>query len=64
MTILLNNTILANFSEIARPDLVRLAFPREDIVTVATVVTEHKNGVNEGHFLACDWSWLVALCNR
>jgi hypothetical protein len=26
MTILLNNTILSNFSEIARPDLVRLTF--------------------------------------
>ena len=61
MTVLLNNTILSNFSVIARPDLVRQAFPREAIVTVAAVLAEHANGVKGGHFAACDWSWLTVL---
>ncbi len=61
MTVLLNNTTLSNFSAIAQPDLVRQAFPREEIVTVAAVLTEHANGVNGEHFAACDWSWLTVL---
>ncbi|MCI0475289.1 MAG: hypothetical protein L0Y55_03515 [Anaerolineales bacterium] len=61
MTVLLNNTILSNFSTVARPDLVRQAFPREDIVTVAAVLAEHTNGVSGGHFAVCDWSWLTVL---
>ena len=34
MTILLDNTILTNFSTVRRPDLVRLAFVGEVVTTV------------------------------
>lgn len=61
MTILLNNTILSNFSIIARPDLVRQAFPHERVATVTAVLNEHAAGVNSGHFPVCDWSWLNVL---
>ncbi len=61
MTVLLNNTILSNFSVVGRPDLVRAAFATEQAATVAAVITEHNNGVAQGHFPKCDWSWLSVL---
>jgi len=34
MTVLLDNTVLSNFSAVRRPDLVRLAFVEEVVTTV------------------------------
>ncbi len=61
MTVLLNNTILSNFSVVGRPDLVRTAFATEPAATVEPVITEHNKGVAQGHFPECDWSWLSVL---
>ncbi len=61
MTILLNNTLLSNFSVIARPDLVQVAFESELVATTEAVMAEHNKGVAEGHLPECDWSWVKLL---
>ena len=57
MTILLDNTILSNFSTVQRPDLVRQAF-WEDVVTTDQVFREMQAGVTIGKIPLCDWEWL------
>lgn len=61
MTVVLNNTILSNFSIVARPDLVRFAFQTEEIATVRMVMAEHETGIAKRYFPKCDWSWLPVL---
>jgi len=62
VTILLDNTILSNFSILRRPDLVRQAF-LEEVVTTKHVFREMQVGVTIGRIPRCDWGWLknVAL---
>ena len=62
MTILLDNTILSNFSTLRRPALVREAFI-EEVVTTEHVSREMQVGVTIGKIPPCDWKWLknVAL---
>lgn len=60
MTILLDNTVLANFSIVERPELVRLAFT-EPVAITMTVKQELVVGVQMGHLAACDWSWLTEI---
>ncbi len=61
MTLLLNNTVLSNFSAVSRPDLVSLAFQGENVATVQAVLDEHNDGVTTGAIPECDWSWLPIL---
>jgi len=62
VTILLDNTVLSNFSTLRRPDLVREAFI-EEVVTTEHVFREMQVGVTIGKIPPCDWQWLknVAL---
>ncbi|MCK4388607.1 MAG: hypothetical protein KAV83_00020 [Desulfobacterales bacterium] len=60
MTILLDNTILSNFSTLRRPDLVRQAF-LEEVVTTEHVFREMQVGVAIGRIPPCDWEWLKNL---
>jgi predicted nucleic acid-binding protein len=60
MTVLLDNTILSNFSLVQRPDLVRLAFI-EAVVTTTHVLEEMQAGITIGKIPACDWSWLGSV---
>lgn len=61
MIVLLNNTVLSNFSAIGRPDLVRLAFPSETIATVRAVLAEHERGIQSQRFPPADWAWLTII---
>lgn len=49
-------TVLNNFSQIQRPDLLQLAFP--DAATTELVVKELERGVSLGHVPSCDWGWV------
>lgn len=60
MTVLLDNTVLSNFSAVQRSDLVRLAFA-EDVVTTAHVLEEIQAGEIIGKIPACDWGWLESV---
>lgn len=60
MIILLDNTVLSNFSSIGRPDLVRLALG-ETAATVTEAFAEYATGVQAGKIPGCDWSWLPIL---
>lgn len=62
MTVLLDNTILSNFSTVRRPELVCQAF-FEEVMTTRHVFEEMEVGVAIGRIPACDWQWLknVAL---
>lgn len=57
MIVLLDNTVLSNFSNIERPDLVHLALG-ETAATVNEAFTEYMAGVQAGKIPDCDWSWL------
>ena len=57
MTILLDNTILSNFSAIQRPTLVKSAFV-EEVSTTEQVFEEMQTGVTAGKIPSCDWEWL------
>jgi len=60
MTVLLDNTILSNFSAVQRPDLVRLAFV-EEVATTVPAFQELHAGVAIGKVPACDWEWLTRV---
>ena len=47
MTVLLDNTVLSNFSIVRRPELVRAAFV-EQVGTTAQVLREMQDGVDIG----------------
>lgn len=57
MTVLLDNTVLSNFSIVRRPDLVRAAFV-EQVGTTEQAFQEMQDGVAIGKIPACDWDWL------
>ena len=60
MTILLDNTILSNFSIVRHPDLVRQAFV-EEVVATEHVFREMQVGVNIGRIPPCDREWLKTV---
>jgi len=53
MIVLLDNTVLSNFSSIRRPDLVRLALG-ETAATVTEAFAEYAAGVQAGKIPGCD----------
>jgi predicted nucleic acid-binding protein len=58
MTVLLDNTVLSNFSTVRRPDLVRAAFV-EQVGTTEQAFQEMLDGIAIGKISACDWDWLA-----
>lgn len=60
MTVLLDNTVLSNFSIVRRPDLVRVAFV-EKVGTTEQAFREMRDGVEIGRIPACDWNWLARI---
>jgi predicted nucleic acid-binding protein len=60
MTVLLDNTVLSNFSIVRRPELVRMAFV-EQAGTTEQAFQEMQEGVAIGKIPACDWDWLVRV---
>ncbi len=59
MPTLADTTVLNNFAQIRRPDLLRTAHP--DLSAPASVWSELDLGVRRGLVPACDWSWLKIL---
>lgn len=57
MTVLLDNTVLSNFSAIQQPNLARAAFV-EAVATTADAFQEMQAGVDLGKIPACNWAWL------
>ena len=60
MTVLLDNTVLSNFSIVQRPDLVRAAFV-EQVGTTEPAYQEMQDGIAIGKIPPCDWDWLVRV---
>ena len=58
MTVLLDNTVLSNFSRVRCPDLVRLAFV-EEVGTTTLAFEEMRAGIVSGRLAECDWTWLT-----
>lgn len=59
MPSLADTTVLNNFAQIRRPDLLRSAYP--DLSAPLPVWNELELGVRRGLVPACDWSWLTIL---
>jgi predicted nucleic acid-binding protein len=59
MPSLADTTVLNNFAQIRRTDLLRSAYP--DLSAPIAVWTELELGVRRGLVPACDWSWLKIL---
>jgi len=59
MSPLADTTVLNNFAQIRRPDLLRGAWP--DLAAPIPVWNELELGVRLGLVPACDWSWLKLL---
>jgi predicted nucleic acid-binding protein len=53
---LTDTTVLSNFAQVQRPDLLRRAFP--DLVAPGPVRGELAAGERRGLVPPCDWSWL------
>ena len=60
MTVLLDNTVLSNFSTVRRPDLVRAAFV-EQVGTTEQAFREMQDGIAVDKIPACDWDWLARV---
>jgi predicted nucleic acid-binding protein len=60
MTVLLDNTVLSNFSTIRRPDLIRATFV-EQVSTTEQAFQEMLDGITVGKIPACDWDWLARV---
>ncbi len=58
-TVLADTTVLNNFAQILRPDLLQLAF--SDLRTTGRVREELDEGERLGIVPRCDWSWLEIL---
>jgi len=58
--VLLDNTVLSNFSAVQRPDLVRLAVGASASI-VQEVLDELKEGVRRNAIPQVDWSWLPVV---
>jgi predicted nucleic acid-binding protein len=57
--ILTDTTVLNNFSQVARPDLLRRAFP--SLAAPDVVRNELAAGERLGLVPVCDWSWLTLV---
>ena len=60
MTVLLDNTVLTNFSIVQRPDVVRQAFT-EPIGITPIIQNELLVGVQTEQLISCDWSWVMIV---
>jgi predicted nucleic acid-binding protein len=60
MTVLLDNTVLSNYSIVRRPGLVRAAFV-EQVRTTEQAFQEMQDGVAIGKIPPCDWDWLARV---
>lgn len=60
MTVLLDNTVLSNFSTVRCPDPVRAAFV-EQVGTTEQAFQEMQDGIAIGKIPACDWAWLARV---
>lgn len=59
MPALADTTVLNNFAQIRRPDLLKSAYP--DLSAPVPVWNELEQGVGRGLVPFCDWSWLAIL---
>lgn len=59
MRAVVNNTVLSNFANVRRADLVRQAF--DDLVATAEVLAELKAGERLRRMPICDWSWITGI---
>lgn len=59
MSPLADTTVLNNFAQIQRTDLLKAAWP--DLAAPIAVWNELELGVRRGLVPACDWSWLTLL---
>src|SRR5215203_1175769 len=59
MSSLADTTVLNNFAQIRRADLLRSAYP--DLAATIPVWSELESGVRRGQVPACDWTWLEIL---
>jgi predicted nucleic acid-binding protein len=57
--ILADTTVLNNFAQVRRPDLLREAFA--ELSAPAAVVEELREGERRGLVPVCDWSWLDVM---
>lgn len=57
---LLDTTVLNNFAQVQRPDLLRLALG-EETATTPTVIKELRTGERFGQVPVCDWGWLQVI---
>ncbi|MFN8497647.1 MAG: DUF3368 domain-containing protein [Anaerolineae bacterium] len=57
---LLDTTVLNNFAQVQRPDLLRLVLG-ETAATTPTVMAELRDGERLGYVPVCDWAWLSVL---
>jgi len=60
MTVLLDNTVLSNFSIGRRPDLAGAALV-EPVDTTEQAFQELQDGIEIGKIPACDWGWLARV---
>jgi predicted nucleic acid-binding protein len=59
MSVLADTTVLNNFAQIRRADLLRSVYP--DLSAPTPVWNELEMGVRRGFVPSCDWSWLKVL---
>ncbi|MFN8472577.1 MAG: DUF3368 domain-containing protein [Anaerolineae bacterium] len=59
-TRLLDTTVLNNFAQVQRPDLLHMALG-EDTAATPTVMEELRSGESLGLVPKCDWRWLRVL---
>jgi predicted nucleic acid-binding protein len=59
MPALADTTVLSNFAQVQRADLLRAAYP--GLAAPTAVWTELEGGVRRGLVPVCDWSWLTIL---
>jgi len=57
MPAIADTTVLSNFAQVRRTDLLRSAYP--DLAAPVPVWSELERGVRRGLVPACDWSWLT-----
>lgn len=57
---ILDTTLLSNFANIRRPDLLQAVFG-PDASTTAVAMAELNSGVKAGWVPRCDWSWLPVV---
>jgi predicted nucleic acid-binding protein len=56
---LADTTVLNNFAQVRRPDLLRLAFP--GLGAPSRVLAELASGERSGQVPICDWAWIETL---